>query len=153
MHEARRPMPWLNAPYRNRAVMPLILKMSVETSQSSSNTLNERLAKISPRVKINLPQSNRRQRKMMSPQNDDRQTPNRSRLPPETGFPRLCPREERAARAHLDAAHLAGAATAGRSAGGADCDVACRSRRSQATAGDSGSHGGVASSRRLSASG
>ena len=58
----------------------------------------------------------------------DRPPAHRSRVSAEARVARLRPREERAARAHLDPAHLAGAAAVGREPGDLAGDAAGRSR-------------------------
>ena len=67
-------------------------------------------------------------------------------FPPQVSLPPLLPRKERAARAHLDAAHLAGAAAVGGEPGGVAGDAAAGSgppgRAPQAAGADGGAGGG-----------
>jgi len=73
-------------------------------------------------------------------------SPDRSRVPAEVNLPRLRARKERAARAHLDAAHQAGAAAVGGEPGGVAGDAAAGSgppgRAPQAAGADGGAGGG-----------
>ena len=65
-------------------------------------------------------------RQAMTP---DGTPPDRGRFPAGAGIARLSTREERAARAYLDPAHLAGATAVGGVSGSAGCDAAARPRR------------------------